>query len=188
MTDRIILQVNQLAPPIDAIDIFDRRIRLRDYWGKRVLVAFFRHAGCPFCNTRVHRLQSKHREFQALGLEMIFFFESEQRLLLGNHFHKSVSPIPIIADPEKNFYSAYGIETSLGKSLKSHATTFFPNAISALLKGLPVHYMSGKESLSTIPAEFLLDEYGMVKKLLYSTSLTDRMSIGEIEEFARTGK
>ncbi|TNE71514.1 redoxin domain-containing protein [bacterium] len=188
MNERIVLKVNALAPTIDAIDIFERRVRLRDFWGKRVLVAFFRHAGCPFCNVRVHRLQAKHEELKALGLEMIFFFESDKKTLLGNQFHRSVSPIPIIADPEKHWYDMYGIETNLMKSAKSHVTSLFPNAIKALLNGLPVHYMSGNESISTIPAEFLLDEYGMVKQLLYSNSLTDRMSVDTIFEFAKTGK
>lgn len=186
MTDRIELQVNALAPDIDAIDIFDRRIQLRAARGKRVLIAFFRHAGCPFCNMRVHRLQAKHIELQQLGLEMLFFFESDKKTLLSNMFHRKVSPIPIIADPEKKYYNLYGIETSFAKSMKSHATTFFSNAIQAKVKGIPVHWMAGKESISTIPAEFLIDEYGVVKKLLYSTSLTDRMSMETIFDFART--
>jgi thioredoxin-dependent peroxiredoxin len=188
MPDRILLNINALAPAFEVYDIFNRVIRLKDYRGKRVLIGFFRHAGCPFCNMRVHRLQARHVELKQLGLEMIFFFESDPETLLGNTFHKGVSPIPIIADPMRICYDAYGIEQSFAKSMKSHAISFFSNAVRAKLNGLPVHYMSGNESISTIPAEFLVDEYGVVSKLLYASSLTDRMSVESIFEFARTGK
>ena len=188
MKERILLQVNALAPVFEVVDIFNRKINLKDYRGKRVLLGFFRHAGCPFCNMRVHRLQARYKELKALGLEMIFFFESDAETLLGNMFHKSVSPIPLIADPLKLVYDGYGIENSALKSAKSHITSFFSNAVQAKIKGIPVHWMAGNESISTIPAEFLINEYGVVYKLLYSTSLTDRMSVETIFEFAKTGK
>jgi len=188
MKERILLQVNALAPVFEVVDIFNRKINLKDYRGKRVLLGFFRHAGCPFCNMRVHRLQARYKELKALGLEMIFFFESDAETLLGNMFHKSVSPIPLIADPLKLVYDGYGIENSGFKSAKSHITSFFSNAVQAKIKGIPVHWMAGNESISTIPAEFLINEYGVVYKLLYSTSLTDRMSVETIFEFAKTGK
>lgn len=188
MTERILLKVNQQAPTFDVIDIFDRRVRLTDYLGKRLFIGFFRHAGCPFCNVRVHKLEAKHEELKALDMEMIFFFESDRKTLLGNNFHKTISPIPVIADPEKKWYGAYGIENSLSKSIKSHATTFFSNSVRALLNGLPVHYMAGKESFSTIPAEFLVDEFGVVRRLHYAKSLTDQTSTDLILRFAKHNK
>jgi len=185
--ERIIMKVDALAPTFDLVDIFGRNINLKNYRGKRVLIGFFRHAGCPFCNSRVHRLEAKYEEFKKLGLEMIFFFESDKQTLLGNNFHKSVSPIPIISDTQKKWYDAYGVESSAYISAKSHIKSFFSTAIRAKLKKLPVHWMQGKESINTIPAEFLVDEYGVVKKLLYCKSLTQRMSIDVITDFAREG-
>ena len=96
---------------------------------------------------------------------MIFFFESTKSLLLSSHFHKSVSPVPLISDPDKVWYEKYGVETSGLKSAKSHLTSFFQQVIEAKKKKLPVHWMAGNESISTIPAEFLIDENGMVKTI-----------------------
>ncbi|PIB35701.1 alkyl hydroperoxide reductase [Reichenbachiella sp. 5M10] len=186
MSESLTLTINTPSPNFDLIDIFDRRVNLKDYRGKKVLVAFFRHAGCPFCNIRVHRLQKRHAEFKALGLEMIFFFESEAKVLKSHAFHIDVNPIPLIADPEKVWYTKYGIESSGMKSAISHATTFFQTVIQAKMKGLPVHMMEGKESIKTIPAEFLLDEKGMVKKVHYAKNLTDRMKLETIAEFANS--
>lgn len=188
MGERVIMKVKALAPDFTVTDVFDREIKLRNYRGKRVLVAFFRHAGCPFCNMRVHKLQTKHEEFKALGLEMIFFFESEAKTLLGNEFHKGISPIPLVSDPDKITYDLYGVEESAMKSAKSHLTSFFSNAIRAKLNRLPVHWMEGSESINTIPAEFLIDEYGVVQKVLYAKSLTERMSLDVIKNFAEVGK
>jgi len=183
--ERITLNINAPAPTFKLRDIFNREIDLESYQGKRVLIAFFRHAGCPFCNTRVHNLEKKSEEFKARGLEMIFFFESTKELLLSSSYHESLSPVPIIADPERNWYSSYGVEKSLAKSLKSHFTTFFGALVEAKQKRLPIHWMSGKESFSSIPAEFLIDEKGFVKHLHYARGLRDRMSMEAIYDFIK---
>ncbi len=106
------LEKNLIAPHFKLQDIFGRTIDLQQYADKKVLVAFFRHAGCPFCNLRVHELTKAHEMLKEKGLEMIFFFESKERVLLRSIFHKEVSPIPLISDPEKVWYQAYGLETS----------------------------------------------------------------------------
>lgn len=181
---RVVMKVDSLAPTFELTDIFDRTINLKDYRGKRVLVGFFRHAGCPFCNTRVHRLESRYEELKKMGLEMIFFFESDKETLLSNDFHRGVSPIPIISDPEKTWYDRYGVEESAMASAKSHLTSFFSTAIRAKLKKLPVHWMKGNESINTLPAEFLIDEYGMVQKLLYCKRLSQGLGMETIKGFA----
>lgn len=182
--ERLILDINVPAPVFETKDIFDRNINLKDYLGKKVLIAFFRHAGCPFCNTRVHSLQKKHAELKSKGLEMIFFFESTKELLLSSKFHTDISPIPLIADPEKLWYDAYGVQNSGIKSALSHVTGLFPKVIEAKLKGLPVHMMVGDESIKTIPAEFLINERGLVKKMHYAKGLRDRLVLDVITEFA----
>jgi len=181
---RITLDINAKAPVFTLIDIFDREIDLAAYKGSKVLIAFFRHAGCPFCNTRVHNLQKSYVELKAKGLEMIFFFESGKDLLLKSRFHKDISPIPLISDPDKVWYDAYGVESSALKSARSHFTSFFKQLFEAKKKGLPVHWMAGEESIKTIPAEFLMDERGIVRKVHYASGLRDRMSMEELMKFA----
>jgi len=182
------LDLNVTAPKFKLVDVFDKAIDLEEYKGKRVLVAFFRHAGCPFCNLRVHTLTTAYEKLKELNLEMIFFFESPKKVILRSTFHQGVMPIPIISDSEKKWYNAYGIESSSTKSFVSHLTTFLQTAIKAKTKGLPIHPMAGGESINTIPAEFLLDENGIIRILHYSQSLTDRMGLDIIKEFALQGK
>ena len=182
------LDINTSAPLFRLKDIFGREINLRDYEGKKVFLGFFRHAGCPFCNLRVHTLTKAHEDLKAKGLEMIFFFESKASVLLRSTFHQEVSPIPLISDPEKIWYDAYGLENSGLKSAIGHVTSFARTAIWAKLKGLPMHMMADGESISTMPAEFLMDEQLVIRKLYYSQKLTDRFALEEIYAFAEQEK
>lgn len=178
------LKKNILAPVFNLKDIFGRTIDLNAYRNSKVLIAFFRHAGCPFCNLRVHALSKMHDELKSKGLEMIFFFESKEKVILRSSFHTGVSPIPIISDPEKVWYNTYGLEPSGYKSAISHLTSFVQTAIKAKAAGLPVHMMADGESINTIPAEFLLDKGLVIRKLHYSQTLNDRLEIADIKAFA----
>ena len=181
------LEINASAPVFKLKDIYGRMIDLEEYRNKKVLIAFFRHAGCPFCNLRVHTLKKSFEELKAKGLEMIFFFESKEKVILRSTFHQEVSPVPIISDPEKTWYGAYGLESSAYKSTVSHLTSFIQTAIKAKSAGVPMHMMADGESINTMPAEFLLGKGLMIRKLHYSDRLNDRMELSDILAFAEEG-
>ncbi len=178
------LSLNTTAPLFRQIDVFERMTDLKEYQGRKILLAFFRHAGCPFCNLRVHALTKENEKLKELGLDMIFVFESLRRVILRSSFHEEISPIPLIADPERTLYDMYGLEKSTVKSTISHLLSYVPTAIKAFQEKVPNHYMAGNESFSTLPAEFLIDETGVIRELYYSPSLTDRMDIQHIYDFA----
>jgi peroxiredoxin Q/BCP len=178
------LEKDVAAPAFKLKDIYGRMIDLNDYQQKKVMIGFFRHAGCPFCNIRVHALTKVHQELKSKGLEMIFFFESKEKVLLRSTFHQGVSPIPLISDPEKVWYDAYGLESSGLKSAVSHITTFVQTAFKASSLGVPIHLMADGESIKTMPAEFLIDKGLVVKEVHYSDRLNDRMRVDKIREFA----
>jgi peroxiredoxin len=183
-SENLIVELNVAAPAFSLIDIFDRAIDLKSYKGKKVFIGFFRHAGCPFCNLRVHHLMKIREKLLERNMEMIFFFESKKELMMQSIFHKEVSPVPLIADPEKKWYNIYGIENSLLKTSMSHLTLFIQTAITARKKKLPIYAMASGESFSTIPAEFLLDENLIIRKIHYAKNLNDRISIDTILDFA----
>lgn len=176
------------APLFKLTDIFDREIDLSTYKDKRVFLGFFRHAGCPFCNLRVHALTKVHNELKEKGMEMIFFFESKKEVLLRSIFHKEVSPIPLISDPKKEWYGAYGLENSALISAKSHVFSLVQTAFRAKMAGVPVHGMADGESITTIPAEFLIDKGLIIKKVHYAQGLNDRISMDIVKDFAESGK
>jgi thioredoxin-dependent peroxiredoxin len=182
------LQPNVTAPLFNLKDIYGRQIDLEKYRDRKILIGFFRHAGCPFCNLRVHTLTKVHQELKDKGLEMIFFFESKEQIILRSSFHQGVSPIPIISDPQKTWYHAYGLESSALKSMVSHFTTFVQTVIKAQAEKVPVHMMASGESFSTMPAEFLVAENLIVKRVHYSERLNHRLAVDDIRAFAESGK
>lgn len=181
------LETNVDAPHFKLMDIYDREIDLNNYKDKRLFIGFFRHAGCPFCNLRVHALTKIHEELKSKGMEMIFFFESKKEVLLRSIFHKEVSPIPLISDPQKLMYAAYGLEPSAAIATKSHLLSFVQTAFKASMAGVPIHLMADGESINTIPAEFLIDRGLVVKKVHYAKGLNDRISIDIVKDFATHG-
>lgn len=181
------LEPSVKAPVFALKDVFGRMIDLNQYTDKRILIGFFRHAGCPFCNLRVHALTKLHEELKTKGMEMIFFFESKESVLLRSTFHKEVSPIPLISDPEKKWYDAYGLEKSTAISAKSHVLEFAQTAFKAYRAGVPIHAMADGESINTIPAEFLIDKNLVIKKVHYAKGLNDRISIDVVKRFAENG-
>jgi len=66
----------------------------------------------------------------------------------------------------------------------SHLTSFIQTAIRARAADVPVHLIAAGESISTMPAEFLLDEELVIRKLHYSNRLNDRFDLDEIRAFA----
>src|SRR5687768_12720415 len=182
------LKENTKAPIFNLKDIYGRQIDLEKYKSKRFLLAFFRHAGCPFCNLRVHALQKVYEELKLKNFEMIFFFESSESVILRSTFHKGVSPIPIISDPEKKTYGAYGLEPSMSKAIKSHLTSFPQTLARAIAAKVPVHRMVDGEAFSTMPAEFLIDRDLIIRKADYCEHLAKRMETSDIRQFAETGQ
>lgn len=178
------LTSNLSAPVFKIEDIYGRLIDLEQYQHKKLLIAFFRHAGCPFCNLRVHALTKIHQELNNKGLDMIFFFESKKSVLLRSTFHQEVSPIPLIADPGKVWYDAYGLQSSFSKSAISHMASFVQTTFKATSAGVPVHMMKSGESFNTMPAEFLVGEGLIIRDVHYSERLNDRLSVDAIRAFA----
>ena len=178
-----LIELNVTAPTFILKDIFGNMIDLQAYKGKKVFLGFFRHAGCPFCNLRVHALSKAREKYRERNLEMIFFFESREDVMLKSIFHREVSPVPIISDTQKIMYATYGIENSASKSTKSHLTSFIQTAIKAKLANVPMHMKAGDESISTMPAEFLLDENLIIRKIHYAQNLNDRLGFDVLDAF-----
>jgi thioredoxin-dependent peroxiredoxin len=178
------LVTNSIAPMFEKSDIFGKKINSQQYIGRKVYLAFFRHAGCPFCNLRIHSLVGIRRQTQNQGLQMIFVTESMKRVITENEFFQRISPIPLLTDPDKELFRLYGLKKSIFRTTLSHMMSLAPLLYQAKRAGVPVHLIAGKESFTTMPAEFLIDEEGIIRELHYSRSLTDRFSLERIIQFA----
>jgi peroxiredoxin len=174
------------APAFKTTDTQGNEVSLSDYKGKKLLLSFYRNMYCPFCNMRVHQLSKLYPELKSKGLEMLFVFETAAEHLNRSSFHNDVFPIKLIGNPEKNLYALYDIEKS---TLKVLATFFKVGTFKALSDGKNFNVPKGKDENSTenlIPADFLIDEEGIIRHAHYGNNLRDHIEIELIEKFSVT--
>lgn len=74
------LNIADKAPDFEAIDTNGEYINLSNYKGQKVLIAFFRYAGCPVCNYRVHKLIENYNKIQSKGYNIIAVFEWDNKV------------------------------------------------------------------------------------------------------------
>lgn len=176
------------APDFEIQDIYEKKIRLSDYRGKKIVLGFFRNVSCPFCNMRVHQLMKMKAELDTKDVQMIMLFESHPKIILRSIFHQQISPIPLVGDPERRIYTQWGVERSMMKMVK---TMFSSVNRQAMKDGNLLDLPKEKDkdaSMTLIPADFLIDENFVIQKAHYGNNLNDHISMQEIKNFALTTK
>jgi peroxiredoxin len=149
--------------------------------GKRYLLSFFRFASCPFCNLRLHRLVGSSAEFGP-DFTVVAVFDSPIDNL-RQHAARHSAPFPILADERNTYYREFAIEHSLRGVLIGMLTR-----LPTLLRGMFIHgYLPHvvKGSLTTMPADFLVDEHGVIRVAHYGRDEGDHLPLDMIRQFAR---
>ena len=147
--------------------------------GKPVMLSFFRFASCPFCNLRVNELVRRFDEFGD-DFTIIAIFDSPlDNLTRHTAGHKA--PFPILADESNKYYKEYNIEHSVLGMLKG---MFFraPTLLKAMFKGYVPTVIKG--SLTTMPADFLIDRNGVIQTAYYGKDEGDHLPFDLVKEFA----
>ncbi len=153
---------------------------LADLKDKRYMLSFFRFASCPFCNMRVHELVTRFGELSD-NFTIIAIFDSPLDNL-QRHADKHKAPFPILADDENIYYEEYGIEHSILGMLKG---MFFrmPKLLKYMFAEGYIPWMV-KGSLTTMPADLLVDENGVIQVAHYGKDDGDHLPFEKVKEFA----
>ncbi|WP_248927973.1 peroxiredoxin family protein [Paenibacillus hamazuiensis] len=180
---RISLTTGEAAPDFTFVDAGGKSVRLSDLRGRKVLLAFFRNAACALCNLRVRHFIRRYDLWQRDGLEVIAVFESPDASM-SRHVGTQEAPFPLIADPEGKLYGRYGVEVSEEKvqaTMADAATQSFVKEAAA--EGFALTHEEGS-NFYRIPAEFLIDERGIIQVAHYGRLVTDHLPLEEIDRFA----
>jgi len=166
------------APDFAVRDVHGQAVRLANYRGRRVLLSFFRDARCPFCNFRVYELTHRYTDWQDRNLDVLAFFSSSATEV-REHIAKYPRPFTIIADPQLDIYARYRVEKSwlavMSGMLKRMQRLFRGLAHGgAMTLG---HYRN------LVPADFLIDEYGVIREVWYGRDIGDHIPLSAIEAF-----
>jgi peroxiredoxin Q/BCP len=186
MTEPSKLQAGQPAPDFNCTDIFGNSVKLADYQHEKLLLCFFRYAGCPWCNLAIHRLTLAYPAFQELNLNVVAFIQSQPENIKHYIFDRHTPPpqFPIIADPERTVYDLYGVRDSLPAAARSLVK--LPDWVQASFrKGFKQGTADG--SLTLVPAQFLIERSSKIYKANYGVDYYDHLPIVEIMDFAQFG-
>jgi len=148
--------------------------------GRRFMLSFFRFAGCPFCNIRMHELVTRFRELPG-DFTIVAVFDAPLEDL-RRHAMRHGAPFPVLADATNTYYRAYDIDRSVIGMLVG-AVVRLPALLRALSRGYFPTSIKGK--LHTLPADFLVDEQGKIQVAHYGRDLGDHLPFEAVKAFAR---
>jgi thioredoxin-dependent peroxiredoxin len=172
------LKKGDKAPLFTSRDIAGQDIGLGKLGGKKVLLSFYRYASCPLCNLRVNQLIRLYPELSAKDLQVIAIFQSPLESIL-QYVGKQDAPFPIIPDPQQDLYRTYRVETSWAGFAKAGLQ------VSKLLASTKLGFLPGRVEgdMNRVPADFLIDEEGIIHTAFYGIDISDHLPEEDIIRF-----
>jgi thioredoxin-dependent peroxiredoxin len=150
--------------------------------GKPFMLAFFRFASCPFCNLRMHELVTKFSQFHN-GFTVVAVFDSPLDNL-REHADRHHSPFPVLADENNACYRLYDIQHSLWGVMKGMIFRMPKLMYGMFGKGYVPLKIKG--SMTTMPADFLVDRQGIIREAYYGKDEGDHLPFERIVEFSKS--
>lgn len=117
-------------------------------------------------------------EFASQGLSVLGFFQSPAASV-EKYVMPLDPPFPLVADPQREVYRLYGVRTSWAGYFK--AGLRWGAIRDAFKAGLRPGKVEGKAAL--LPADFLIDEQLIVRRIHHGRDITDHMPFSVIEDW-----
>jgi thioredoxin-dependent peroxiredoxin len=173
------LEAGQVAPEFTASQLDGSPVRLKDFAGKTVWLAFFRWAHCPLCNFRIHELLSQwSSKFADPSLVMLGVFQSPATKLEGL-VERHKPPFIPIPDPEMTLFEQY----HLGTSMKGMLGKDVRRALAGARKeGIPLLTNWDGPPFRT-PADFLIDPTGVIRVAYYGENMADHIPFDQVSNY-----
>ena len=171
------IMTGQQAPDFTATVYAREPLTLSALQGRKVWLAFFRYAGCPLCNLRVHQMIQRHDAWAAQGLSIVAVFQAPVEEVASNVGEQN-APFPIVCDPDEKLYALYGLEASLAGFLSPKNLA---HAAEAARAGFLPGTMHGTKT--RLPADFLIDETGRVVETFYADTIAEHIPFARIDAF-----
>lgn len=169
-----VLEEGMFAPSFQVRDINGLTHSIEKYKGKKILLSFYRNAGCPVCNYRFHELEDERLFFEKKNVVLLAIYESSVpnlKLMIDTNQYLQ----HIISDEEGLLYDLYAVEASRTKITKG----LVHGAMSKAQKGKKfyAHKIKQDGNPNRIAADFLIDENGNISIAYYGKYLGDRLPL-----------
>ena len=121
------LNIGDKAPEFETIDQNNKTVRLKDYFGKKIVLFFYPKASTPGCTVEACNLRDNYQAFLKKGYEVIGVSADSQKRQ-SNFAIKNNLPYSLLVDEEKDIIMAYGLwgpKKFMGREYDGiHRTTF----------------------------------------------------------------
>ncbi len=172
------IERGELAPDFTAATYDGKTISSRDYRDSKLWLSFYRFAACPLCNYRIQEVVARYDDLSQAGIRVVCVMMSPPERI-AEYAAKSKPPFPIVADPERVMYEAYGVTPSFwGAFSMSNLTTF----IKSMRSGTRMGPTDGP--MTMLPADFLIDPEGVVYEAFYGKSFAEHIPFESVSAFA----
>ncbi len=155
-----------------------------------VHLQFRRFAGCPVCNLHLRSVVLRHDELAAAGVREVVVFHSNAEELRA---HAAELPFAVIADPDKQLYAEFGVESAPRALLDPRV---WLTILRAVIRSL-IAIARGRERVPAanphggrlgLPADFLISRDGLVLASKYGRHAYEQWSVDEILALARASQ
>lgn len=145
-----------------------------------------RWAGCPVCNLHLRGFVLRSDEIAAAGIhELIVFHSSASEL----ERHQPELPFPIVPDPDRELYRAFGVERSMSALLSPRLWRHVPRVVLGAIRRLRQEHQAPRVfphgGQLGLPADVLLDADGRVIAVKYGELAYDQWTVDELLAHAR---
>jgi peroxiredoxin len=145
---------------------------------------FRRFAGCPVCNLHLQSIVRRHEAIEKAGVREVVVFHSPADELLR---HTADLPFAVIADPEKELYAEFGVE-SAPRALADPrvwgtiARSVVRSSWAVLRDRDRPPALRPHGGRTGLPADFLISPVGVVVAAKYGDHAYDQWSVEELLE------
>ena len=155
--------------------------------GGLVHLQFRRFAGCPVCNLHVRSFARRNAEVLAAGVREVVVFHAPAAELRP---HVEGLPFAVVADPGKQLYAEFGVESARRALLDPRA---WPAIVTGTLNSLwgIVRHRASAPALNPhggrfgLPADFLIGSDGHILAVKYGQHANDHWPVDELLGLAR---
>ncbi|GJF31367.1 alkyl hydroperoxide reductase [Kitasatospora sp. NE20-6] len=175
------LQIGTTAPALTLTDVTGAPVPGPHADGL-VHLQFRRFAGCPVCNLHLRGFALRHDELRAAGVLEAAVFHSPAAELSP---YAGGLPFPLVADPGKDLYRAYGVEHGVRALLDPRV---WPTIVRSLVRSSGL-VLRGRERLPAarplggrfgLPADFLVGPGGRILAAHYGAHASDHWTVDQV--------
>jgi len=166
------LKPGDVAPSFQVTDVHGETHSMHGNRCRPTLLSFYRHAGCPPCNLRVHELMLASEKLDQYNVQILSVFESTPEHIRKDLAHGDV-PFPILPDRERHLYRKYAVNTSLSGFLSSFLLRLQYSMKAIFKYG---YFPRFAEATTMMPADFLVAPDGRLKLVHYGKDLGDYLA------------